>query len=91
MLQQVIPDETDLQALLRRSEITEIRAVQLDCIGNQVVLRGVVGSFYYKQLAQELLKCRANDLEIENEIRVEYVESERAPDWRRSEDAGDMN
>lgn len=81
----VIIHETDLQSLLRRSEITEIRSVELDRIGNQVVLRGVVGSFYYKQLAQELLRTGAKGLEIENQICVEYAESEPMPDWHEAD------
>ena len=91
MFQQVVSDETNLRAILKRSEVTEIRAVELDRIGNQVVLRGVVGSFYYKQLAQELVRKSAKDLEIENQICVEYAESELASDWRRSDDPGVLN
>jgi hypothetical protein len=35
-------------------------------------LRGSVGSFYHKQLAQELLKTRIEGVEVVNEIDVEY-------------------
>jgi hypothetical protein len=66
---------TDLHALLNRSEVSEIRALELERIGNLIVLRGVVGSFYYKQLAQELVRKGAEGLEIENLVDVEYVES----------------
>jgi len=75
----------DLQALLRRSDVAEIRAVELDYTGNLVVLRGVVSSFYFKQLAQELVRTGATGLEIENQICVEYAERALTSDWLESE------
>lgn len=62
----------DLQDLLRASTVTEIRTLELERTGNHIVLRGVVCSFYYKQLAQELVRHAVADLEIENQICVEY-------------------
>jgi hypothetical protein len=81
MTSQVIADRDELQLLLRRSEVSEIRAVELNRIGKKVVLRGIVGSFYYKQLAQELVRTGAKGLEIENQICVEYIEASVTPDW----------
>lgn len=81
MTQHVDLGEIDLQTLLRHCDVTEIRAVELARSGNQIVLRGIVGSFYHKQLAQELIKGRAKDVEIENLICVEYVESEYTSDF----------
>jgi hypothetical protein len=63
---------TNLQELLRKSAVTEIRSLELERSGNQIVLRGVVCSFYYKQLAQELVRNAAEGLEIENQVSVEY-------------------
>jgi hypothetical protein len=62
----------DLQELLKTSAVTEIRSLEMERIGNQIILRGVVCSFYYKQLAQELVRNAVAGLEIENQISVEY-------------------
>jgi len=82
MSHQLIFAATELQDLLRISAVTELRSIELDCTGDQLVLRGVVGSFYYKQMAQELVRKGAEGLKIENEIRVEYSESPDLPDWQ---------
>ena len=49
--------------------------------GERLVLRGIVGSFFHKQLAQELLRNAVEDLEIANAISVEYRACDDAPDW----------
>ena len=75
-------DEAGLQARLRQSDFSELRVIELSRVGDLLVLQGVVGSYYYKQLAQELVKSGAKGLQIENQICVEYVEVEITPDWQ---------
>jgi hypothetical protein len=77
MTLEIATDRTDLQELLRKSAVTEIRSLELERTGNQIVLRGVVCSFYYKQLAQELVRSLVAGLEIENEVCVEYGDKPR--------------
>jgi hypothetical protein len=60
------------RAVLGSSRIFDLRSLDVEQDGACVVLRGSVGSFYHKQLAQELLKTRIEGVEVVNEIDVEY-------------------
>ena len=68
-----------VKAVLGRSRIFDIRALDVDQEADCVVLRGSVDSFYHKQLAQELIKTSLEGVEVVNEIRVDYSR-ERADD-----------
>lgn len=68
-----IVHESNLQAILKKCDAAEIRAIDFELQQNRVVLRGIVGSFYYKQIAQEIVKHGAKDMEIDNRIHVEYT------------------
>jgi hypothetical protein len=81
MTQQVIA-ATDLQEFFRISAVAELRAIELERTHHQLILRGVVCSYYYKQLAQELVRTGAGGLEIENQILVEYDKADDSLDWR---------
>lgn len=48
------------------------RRVHIDLQGGQVTLRGVVSSFYHKQMAQEIVRRIEGVERIENELEVEY-------------------
>lgn len=85
MTLQVSNVEPDLQTLLRHSEVSELRTIELARVGNQVVLRGIVGSYYHKQLAQEFVKTRVGGLEVENQLCVEYTDSALTIDWLETE------
>jgi osmotically-inducible protein OsmY len=72
------------KAILGRSRIFDLRALEVEQEEECVVLRGSVDSFYHKQLAQELVKASLDGVEVINEIRVDY-RRERAEDdcdWR---------
>jgi BON domain len=60
------------KAILGRSRIFDLRALEVEQEGDCVVLRGSVDSFYHKQLAQELLKTAIDGVEVINEIEVDY-------------------
>ena len=57
---------------LETSRIVDIRFLGVESDGERVVLRGSVGSFYYKQLAQEVVRRSVDGLRIENEVSVEH-------------------
>jgi hypothetical protein len=61
------------KAVLKRSRIFDLRALEVEQDEDCVVLRGEVDSFYHKQLAQELLKMAIDGVEVINEIRVDYT------------------
>ncbi len=58
------------QKALQSSPIRVLRDVHIDRQGEQLVLRGNVGSYYMKQMAQELVRSVAADCEVCNSIRV---------------------
>ena len=60
------------KAILGRSRIFDLRALEVEQEEECVVLRGSVDSFYHKQLAQELLKTSIDGVEVINEIHVDY-------------------
>ena len=60
------------KAILSRSRIFDLRALDVEQIEDSVVLRGNVDSFYHKQLAQELVRMGINGVEVINEIEVDY-------------------
>jgi len=60
------------KAVLGRSRIFDLRALEVGQIDGCVVLRGSVDSFYHKQLAQELVKMHMGGVEVINEIDVDY-------------------
>ena len=60
------------KAVLGRSRIFDLRALEVGQIDGCVVLRGSVDSFYHKQLAQELIKMAIEGVEVINEIEVDY-------------------
>jgi osmotically-inducible protein OsmY len=57
---------------LARSRIFDLRNLQVNEDGENVVLRGRVDSFYHKQLAQELVRAAVEGTEVINEITVDY-------------------
>ena len=48
------------------------RRVHIDLRGSHVTLRGVVSSFYHKQMAQEIVRRVEGVERIENELEVDY-------------------
>jgi len=76
---------TDVASLaklvLGRSKIFDIRTLDVGQEADSVVLRGDVGSFYHKQLAQEMIKTSLEGVEVINEIRVAYSPDRADSDW----------
>ena len=73
MAQSLLTDiASQAKAVLGRSRIFDLRALEVEQDEDCVVLRGSVDSFYHKQLAQEMIKTSLEGVEVINEIRVDY-------------------
>jgi len=59
-----------LQIRLHRSSHGELRRVRVDVVGDSVVLRGRVGTYYAKQSAQEAVRHLSHPRRIVNLITV---------------------
>jgi hypothetical protein len=55
---------------LSKSKIAAIRNVSVEAVGGSIVLLGQVPMYYYKQLAQELVRNEISDAAIHNRIEV---------------------
>jgi hypothetical protein len=69
------------KAVLARSRIFDLRALEVEQDAECVVLRGSVESFYHKQLAQELVKTAIEGIEVINEIDVDYSRDRGGEDF----------
>jgi osmotically-inducible protein OsmY len=67
-----IPLLDQVQGVLNRSHVVPPRQVQVATQGNKVRLEGTVGSFYQKQMAQEIVR-RVDGVEnVENQLQVRW-------------------
>lgn len=71
------PSRTDMvceeaKSLLASGMYCEVRDLDVLTDGRHLILRGCVRTFYFKQLAQELLRnfARTNRMRIENQMAV---------------------
>ncbi len=61
-----------LRGVLSKSHFLSPRQVQIETTGGNVRLEGTVGSFYQKQMAQELVR-RVDGVEtVENQLQVSW-------------------
>ena len=58
------------RVLLQRSPYVPLRSITCEICEGALVLRGQVGSFYVKQLAQETVRTVANVIAIINSVEV---------------------
>ncbi len=65
---------TQARAVLAASPIQALRELRVEQAGTSLILSGRVGSFYHKQLAQEVVRLIARDMRIVNTIDVNYNE-----------------
>ena len=61
---------TDIEQGLRGSCFVQLRNLVCECHGKVVVLRGRVDSYYYKQMAQELVRKVDRNVPIANLLTV---------------------
>jgi len=55
---------------LRQSPISALHSLEVTEDGGIIVISGKVGSYYYKQLAQETVISVTGDREVRNNVRV---------------------
>ncbi len=64
--------ENQAQSALSASPIFALRDLHVRRDGDRLLLHGRVRSFYHKQLAQEVVRAVARDLQVINSIDVDY-------------------
>jgi hypothetical protein len=74
-LEQVVRDA------LAQSPIQSHRKIRVEQAGDTLYLHGCVESFYYKQLAQEVVRSVCRGAQVSNELDVEYVKSGQVADF----------
>jgi hypothetical protein len=60
------------QQALAGSPIFALHELQVEQQDDALVIRGLVASFYHKQLAQEVVRAAVEGVEIVNAIQVRY-------------------
>ncbi len=60
----------EIQSQFASSPYRQIRGVQAALFGDSILLTGQVSTFSFKQIAQEIAKRFATDLNIDNQIAV---------------------
>jgi len=62
------------QAALANSPFYELRNLRVEQHNGGLFISGAVSSFYYKQIAQEVVRavCKDQDIDVINSIRVSY-------------------
>lgn len=58
------------QDALAASPIYALRELRVEQAGDTLLIRGLVSSFYHKQLAQEVVRAVAEGVEVVNSIHV---------------------
>lgn len=78
------------RAALDACPIPQIRRLEIEAIGDSLLISGRVESFYMKQRAQETLRGVANDCHLVNQVVVETVEAPRFNGSSSLEDTHDF-
>ncbi len=58
------------QSALGSSSVYDLRKLRVECVGESLLIRGRVSSFYHKQLAQELVRGVAPGAAVVNTVDV---------------------
>jgi hypothetical protein len=58
------------QTALANSPIHELRQLHVEQRNGSLLIRGVVSSFYHKQLAQEVVRAVCREIELINSVQV---------------------
>jgi len=73
--------EQVVREALAQSPIQSHRKIRVEQTGETLFLHGCVESFYYKQLAQEVVRAVCRGVQVSNELDVEYVKTGRPADF----------
>lgn len=60
-----------IRHLLAESPISDVRRVDVEQVGDRVLLSGRVRTFYAKQMAQETVKSAVGKLQLVNSVNVD--------------------
>lgn len=78
------PRTSEVERLVRdalaQSPIQSHRRIQVEQDGDTLFLHGSVESFYYKQLAQEVVRNICRGVHLANELDVDYTAADRRMD-----------
>ena len=74
---QVSEVEQLVRDALAQSPIQSHRKIRVEQAGNILFLHGSVESFYYKQLAQEVVRNICRGVRLANELDVDYASADR--------------
>ena len=61
---------TDAQRALDESQFNDIRVLSVEQVGGDLMISGVVRSYYLKQQAQEAVRAQAGELVVVNKVVV---------------------
>ena len=70
MTDRVLDVESRVQTALAASPIYALRELRVERLGSALCLQGSVTSYYHKQLAQEVARSLAGDVEVINSVAV---------------------
>ena len=73
--------EQVVRKALAQSPIQSHRRIRVEQSGNTLFLLGRVESFYYKQLAQEVVRNLCRGVTLANELDVDYATIDRPADF----------
>lgn len=73
--------EQVVREALAQSPIQSHRKIRVEQAGNTLYLHGCVESFYYKQLAQEVVRTVCRGVQVSNELDVEYLKTGQTDDF----------
>ncbi len=62
--------QPQVQLALRSSPFYELRELQVEPVQDALLISGSVSSFYYKQLAQEVVRSVSHEIDVVNSIHV---------------------
>ena len=78
------------RAALDACPIPQIRRLEIEAIGDSLLISGRVESFYLKQRAQETLRGVVRDRRVVNQVVVETMEGPRVNEGSSLEDTHDF-
>ncbi len=64
------PRSSQVSMLLRRSPLPDLRRLEIEETEDEVIILGIVSSYYSKQLAQETIRPAVGDRRIRNRVVV---------------------
>ena len=68
----------EAESALQTSPVFALRSLGVEQVDDNLLLSGTVTTFYYKQLAQEVIRSVANGMGVINSVKVVRPKSRRA-------------